>query len=173
MARNLGTVLQNNLSKGMITEATGLNFPENSVSDALNTVFEKIGSAHRRRGYDIESEAEMLGFLEEDGVLRELVWQAVDKKGGYSFLVLQIGAQIIFYELTVGDNLSSGIQPGAINLTEYQTTAGISKTACSFAAGAGFLFITHPNTDPLLVRYNSEKEVFEISRVTLYVRDLS
>lgn len=173
MARNVGTVISNNLSKGLITEATGLNFPDNAVVDARNTIFEKVGKARRRKGIDIEGGAETLQYDESDGVIREFIWQSVHNLGGFTFLVMQIGANIHFFELTVNTSLSGGVQPNSIDLNQYKAAGAgdIRGVPASLSSGAGYLFVTHPNCDPVAVRFNIEDNTFEIARLTILLRD--
>lgn len=173
MPRSVASVVQNNFSKGLITEATGLNFPDNAVTETWNTVFERIGRVTRRRGIDIEGGAETQAYQDSDGVLREYVWQSVANTGGFTFLVMQIGFDIQFYELTIDNALSAGVQPAAIDLRDFQApgSTNINNVPASFAAGAGYLFVAHPNCDPILVRFNSEENVFEVARITLLIRD--
>lgn len=173
MARNVGTVITNNLSRGLITEATGLNFPDNAVTDSLNTVFEKIGRVSRRKGYDLEGFAEALQFEDSDHVVNEYVWQSVAKNGGFTFLVVQLGWNIHFFELSVNSSLSAGVTPNSIDLRNYQAPGAseIHKTPAVFASGAGYLFVSHPRCNPLVVRFNSDDNVFEVAGITILIRD--
>lgn len=173
MARNVGTVLANNFSRGLITEATGLNFPDNAVTEAVNVVFNKIGSVSRRKGIDIESQAETKTYAESDGIIREFIWQSVALTGGFTFLVLQVGASVVFYELTVNASLSEGIVPVGLDLNDFKAPGAgdINFTPCNFAAGAGYLFITHPSCDPIVLRYNATDKEFESAKITVYIRD--
>ena len=173
MPRSVGSVVNNNFSKGLITEATGLNFPDNAVTDTENTVFEKTGRVTRRLGYDIEGGGTALAYSETDGVLREFIWQSVANSGGFTFLCLQVGDQILFFELSVNDALSKNVVPVAINLRDY-IAPGAPETKyipCSFTSGAGKLFISHPYAYPVVVRFNSEENVFEVAKITVLQRD--
>jgi len=173
MARNLGSVISNNLSRGLITEATGLNFPENATTDSLNVVYDQVGSVRRRKGFDIEGSGIAKAYRDSDGLIKEFVWQAVARTGGFTFLVVQIGTQVNFYELTTSDAISAGIQPVSLDLDTFKAPgAGEIKTVpCSFAAGNGYLFVAHPLCDPIIVRWNEDDAVFEASRIALRVRD--
>lgn len=173
MARNIGTVLVNNLSRGLITEATGLNFPDNAVTEAWNTVFERVGSVTRRRGFDLEAQAETLAYDTTNGILKEFIWQSVALTGGFTFLVLQVGWNIHFFELSLNSALSAGVQPESIDLRDYRAPgANVNRhTPASFTAGAGYLFIAHPSCEPLIVRYNDVENVFEVAMITVQIRD--
>ncbi len=173
MPRSIGTVIHNNFTRGLITEATGLNFPENAATDTLNVLHEKVGSIRRRLGIDVEGGAEAKGFNKEDGVVREFIWQSVGGMGGFTFLVLQIGYQIYFFELTVNDALSGNAQPANLDLRETSIPGSSlhNMIPASFAAGQGYLFVAHPGSDVILVRYNKDLNVFEKARVVPFVRD--
>lgn len=173
MARSVGTVLSNNLSRGLITEATGLNFPDNAVTETWNTVFEKMGRVTRRRGIDVESEAETMQYEDSDGVVREFLWNSVALNGGFTFLVVQIGWNIHFFELSANDALSAGIQPDSIDLRNYKApgSGAIEHIPAGFSAGAGYLFVAHPSCSPVLVRYNDQDEVFEVAPIKILIRD--
>lgn len=173
MARNVGSVLVNNLSRGLITEATGLNYPDNAVIESWNTKFQRVGSVTRRSAYDLEEGAEIILPETSLGLVKEFVWQSVALTGGFTFLVMQIGWVIHFFELTVETPLSASIQPASFDLRNFQAPgSSISgQTPASFSSGAGFLFIAHPSCDPVVVRFNDEENVFEVARITLMVRD--
>lgn len=174
MARQAGTVLNNNFSKGLITEATGLNFPDNAVTETWNNVFERIGSVIRRRGFDLEGSATTFVYDESDGILREFVWQSVALNGGFTFLVLQVGESVLFYELSSNSSLSAGQIPVGLDLKSYKAPGSaidIRTTPASFASGAGYLFICHPACEPLVMYYDDEKNGFFVSPLNILVRD--
>jgi hypothetical protein len=168
MARQAGNVVQNNWVRGLITEATGLNFPEDAATDADSVRFDPKGSVSRRLGIDLEGSATTLAYEVSDGVLKEFVWNAVANTGGFTFLVLQKGEAVHFFELDDGDNLSA-----SVHLSDYQAPGApaIKDTPCSFAGGAGYLFIAHPYCDPVIVRWNNGDQEFEAARVPIRIRD--
>lgn len=173
MPRNVGSVIQNNLSRGVITEATGLNFPDNAAVDALNVTFDPVGSVRRRKGFDIEGEALTKTYSDSDGLIKEFVWQSVARSGGFTFLVLQTGSTVVFYELTSSDALSAGINIVGLDLNQYKSPGAgdLRMTPCTFASGAGFLFIAHPMCNPIIVRWNEDTQAFEAALVKLRIRD--
>ncbi len=173
MARNTGTIIQNNLSRGLITEATGLNFPDNAATSALNVVFKRIGSVRRRLGFDIEGNASTVSYTTGDGVVHEFLWTAVADTGGFTFLVLQLGGVIHFFEMTSSGELSANISPKSIALVDYLSgdASMIPGTPVSFDSGAGYLFIAHPQIDPIIIRWNEQTLNFEAAQVQPRVRD--
>lgn len=173
MPRNIGAVIGNNLSKGLITEATGMNFPENAVTDAENVVFNPSGSVERRKGFDVEGGAIAKSYQSSEGIIKEFLWRSVARTGGYSFLVVQMGDEIHFYEVTQHDSLSQQIRIEAILLQNYKAPGAtdIHRDPVSLASGAGYLFIAHPKCDPIMVKYNSDTDIFEQARVEIMIRD--
>lgn len=174
MPRSVATVVSNDFRKGLVTEATGLNFPDGAVTDSLNTQFLMTGAAQRRLGIDVEGSATAFAYdPTTDGVIHEFVWQAVALAGGFTFLVLQIGYNINFFELTTSSSLSLNKTPAAVDLRNYKAPGAgdIINTPASFAAGAGYLFIAHPNCDPVVVKFNSDENTFEVAKINVLIRD--
>lgn len=173
MPRQTGTVVQNNFVKGLITEFTGLNFPEDAATDALNVRFTRTGALKRRLGIDLEDEAVALTYSLSDGVIKEFVWHAVAKNGGFTFLVLQKGSVVHFFELDDADNLSLGIHPTSLDLNDFRVPGAPTpeNTPCSFASGAGYLFIAHPNCNPIIVRWENEETDFQRAQINIRIRD--
>lgn len=173
MPRNIGAVVGNDLSKGLITEATGMNFPENAVTDAENVVFKSTGAVERRKGFDIEGSATALAYDNSDGVIKEFLWKSVARTGGYTFLVMQIGYIIRFYELTQAEGLSNEVRIEEVNLTDFAAPGAqdIHTQPASFASGAGYLFIAHPQCNPVMIQYNSSINSFEMAEVVITIRD--
>lgn len=174
MPRNVASTVTNDFRKGLVTEATGLNFPDGAVTDSLNTQFLLTGAAQRRLGIDVEGSATAFAYdPTTDGVIKEFVWQAVALSGGFTFLVVQIGYNVNFFELTTQESLSLNKIPGAVDLRTYKAPGAgdIINTPASFAAGAGYLFISHPNCDPVVVKFDSQENAFKVAKISILVRD--
>jgi len=174
MARSAGTVVENNFSRGLITEATGLNFPENACTETYDCVFEQTGEVHRRLGHDIE-EGSVVEPFDGSGAVREFVWKTVSNNGTISFLVQQLGATIFFYDLGTGLALSASQKNFTIDLTDYETISSppTGNRYCSFAAGNNFLFIAHPQCDPLTVKYDPDLDDITVVVRQLQIRDIA
>lgn len=173
MARTAGAIVENQWTRGLITEATGLNFPEHAATDADNVKFLPRGAVTRRLGIDIEGDARTLPFDENDGVIKEFVWEAVSQNGGYTFLVLQKGSYVHFFELEDGDTISAGLDDAYLDLREFLAPGGsnVENTPCSFDAGAGYLFIAHPSCEPVIVRWLSDEARFQFAEIVIQIRD--
>ncbi len=173
MPRGEVTTVQNKLTRGLITEATGLNFPEDAVTDALNVKFDPVGFVERRKGFDLEGDAETLAYEDSDGVIKEFLWTAVAGTGKYTFLVLQKGSVVHFFKLQASGNVSPNLMPVSLNLEDYKAAGAsqIHETPASFASGQGYLYIAHPKCDPVLMRWNPETAAFQATRINLLIRD--
>lgn len=173
MARSAATAVENNFSKGLITQATGLNFPENACTETFNCVFEQTGQVRRRLGIDLESEGVTQAYTDSTGVIREYLWRAVARTGSFIFLVVQLGQNVVFYELVNGGNFSQNLAPFAVDLNDYLAPAAsqVNLIQCGFASGNGRLFITHPKCDPIMVSYDEDTNMLEQTRITVRVRD--
>lgn len=177
MARNLGTLLTNNFSRGLISEATGLNFPENAVTDSLNVEFKKLGNVVRRKGYDSEgsaSVAEFWGEGKDEGVYKEFIWNTVGNHGGFTFLVLQSGGAVRFFNMADPESVSAGLHHAAIYLEDWKRVGAPSvfEIPVNFSSGGGYLFIAHPSIDPVVVKYDEDDDELAATTIQIFVRDL-
>lgn len=193
MPRSSAVSIENNFSRGLITEATAMNYPENSVVEAQNCVFDKTGKVIRRYGIDFETSNtnhlfENLGIMGsalapedyyDQCVVTEYEWTTVSNDGNISFLVVQIGNILSFYRVGPTNNLSSDRQSYTIDLTTYQVAVTevddegqyVASQECSYSSGFGYLFVTHPLCHPFYVSYDPETDAFADVFIDVKVRD--
>lgn len=175
MPRSKQIEIVNNFSKGLITEATGLNFPENACTETLNCVFDYKGVVTRRLGFDYENGYETDSLTRSDSAVAEFLWEAPNGDGTLSFVVVQVGTVLRFYEVDVDGALSPGMKSFTIDLTSFDTSGnpGVGAVACQFSSGKGYLFVSHPYCDPFYVSYASAAggSVTGAS-ITVKIRDL-
>src|SRR5690349_19732939 len=98
MARQAAVSVENNFSRGLITEASGLNFPENACTETYNCEFNLDGSVNRRLGFDFEANYETKTINRTNSVVRPYLWKNVAGNGDVTLLVVQVGLTIYFYE---------------------------------------------------------------------------
>jgi hypothetical protein len=163
----------NNFSKGLITEATGLNFPENACTDALNCVFDYKGVVTRRLGFDYENGYELDALTRSNSAISEFLWEAPNGDGTLSFVVVQVGTVLRFYTVDFDGALSPGMQSFTIDLTNFDTSGnpGVGTVACQFASGKGYLFVSHPYCDPFYVVYSAAGPSVTGTTITVKQRD--
>src|ERR1700755_1805894 len=91
------SVVENNFTKGLITEFTGMNFPEHAATDCDNCVFDITGEVSRRMGIDLEE-----GYGENLtptalSAINTYKWQNAGGDGSTQILVVQTGVTLSFY----------------------------------------------------------------------------
>lgn len=161
MPRQTNVSVENNFIKGLITEATGLNFPENAATDTDNCVFSRIGNVTRRLGLDFETDYTTAGIDFTGNAISYFKWDNVGGDGNIEILVKQVGGTVYFYRsssATVASPLSQQLLVSSITLSSFiaagSGTVDITKE-CTYAAGNGYLFIFHPNTEPVSCIYSA------------------
>lgn len=173
MPRSNNISIQNNFTKGLITEATGLSFPENACTDTNNCVFNTKGSVSRRYGIDFED-----GYTTATGslagsVVVSYLWKNAAGQGDVSFTVVQIGNTLHFYSLSSSEAMSAGKHATTIDLSTYMPS-GITSVAtmeCQFSSGNGLLFVTNPNLDSFYVTYDPSADTLTGTEITIQIRD--
>lgn len=175
MARNAGVQIENNFTKGLVTEATGLNFPENACTDTLNCIFDRTGKVTRRLGIDFEfgHDSTFTLHTNENSVYVEYNWQAVAGQGDLDFVVTQVGSMVFFYQPISNGSLSAGRKPFSIDLNAYKIAGAPNSNSkpAQFASGKGYLFIVHPYCDPVYVKYNRDTNQITTTVITIRIRD--
>jgi hypothetical protein len=172
MARSAAITVENNFSKGLITEATGLNFPENAVTETFDCIFDQTGLVYRRAGLEFESEFAVSVVSYTDAAIAEYVWVSVDKDGDKTFLAVQIGTTISLYEME-DDQVISDNETFSYSLLTFAVPGAenIARTPVSFAAGEGLLFITHPGCEPVFIERDDDGN-FTVTEVEIRIRDV-
>lgn len=173
MARVAATQIENNFSKGLITEATGLNFPENSCTETYNCLFGTIGEATRRLGFDKEHLGSSATINRSNVVTTTYLWKDAGGDGTTSFVVVQIGSTLRFYNSTSNATVSAGLHATTIDLTTYSPSGAPSPGTkeCQFSNGNGYLFVTHPNLEPFYITYTVSSNSITSSQISIQIRD--
>lgn len=171
MPRNAGAFVENSFIKGLITEATGLNFPENAVVDTDNCVFDETGRVSRRFGIDFETGHVLRTIDRDDCAVAHYRWKAAAGSGTLSFAVSQVGSTIYFYQ--IDDYSISAKYKGSISLTPFLASGAPSPSTkiCQFAEGNGYLFVAHPYCETIYIEYDTDFETFTANQIDLLIRD--
>lgn len=171
MTRNAGFTVENNFVNGLVTEATGLNFPENAVTDTDNCVFDSDTSFRRRNGIDLEVGYSVRADPQVHQAVSEFVWESAAGDGNLTFLVQQTGRYLTLFSANTGPAISGNvlsvldIAPYALDYTQ------LISNIFQYAAGFGKLIVTHPFMDPLYIEYNKGSGAFSITQVVIQTRD--
>jgi hypothetical protein len=174
MARNAGVSTETNFNRGLITEVTGVNSPENSVTETINVIYDRKGRALTRKGFEYEEGVDQQ-VIGTSGVRGEYLWETISDNSSKDFVVLQIGEFLHFFEVTGDESLSAGYQTFTVDLTDYKVTgfynSQVRATLATFATGKGYLFVTHPNCETLYIKYNKGSGTITVSEITIQIRD--
>jgi hypothetical protein len=147
-------------NKGLITEATGLTFPENACTDTDNCVFSRLGRVTRRLGIDYEANKTLNTITVDSNAISTFKWDNAGGDGNTKVLVQQVGATLYFYvssSATTSAPLSSTKLASTVTISSFVASGGSFNTAveCQYASGNGYLFVFHPSCDPFYVTYTS------------------
>lgn len=180
MAEVPAVKLYNNFTKGLITEADQLTYPENSAADMDNCVPFIRGNVKRRYGIDWEPDAQASPYnLGETDLattaINEYKWENVGKAPNFNFLVVQIGVTLYFYDLDFSP-LSSGRKSFTVDLSSYLAPGAYlsqcKATMVSMSAGRGELFVAQRYIEPIKIFHNSDTDTLTVTQVIIQVRDL-
>jgi hypothetical protein len=164
-------ILENNFRNGLITEATGLTFPQNAVTDTYNCEFDFDGSVYRRRGFDIEQNHDTKIINREDKAITSYLWNNVAGNGDVSVVVIQVGNTLHFYETTDSGTISIGEQATTVTLTAVSGAPIVDTVECQYSDGNGFLFVTHPYIEPLRISYDVSAHTASTLSIGIQIRD--
>lgn len=176
MAQQPLVAVENNFTKGLVTEFTGLNFPENAATDCDNCEFTLVGNVTRRLGIDYEDHNADIGIDRSGQGVNTFKWNNAGGDGLTQVLVTQVGGSLLFWkssDATEALPLSRQQLSSTITLFNFRI-AGVTfdETAeCQFSDGNGYLFVYHPSCDPFYCTYNNG--VITGNQITVKIRDFA
>ena len=177
MARSSQVLVENNFTRGLITEATAMAFPENAVVEIDNCDISSRGIVTRRYGVDYETDktiTAMSTITSNTGAIAEYTWNTVGETGTVNFIVQQIAEKLVFF-LVDNTGLSPNIKSYTVDLLTYKVAgwadSDVYTTACGISSGAGYLFVTNPFCDPITVEYNYDTDTITVSSLDISIRD--
>lgn len=175
MARVAATQIENNFIKGLVTEATGLNFPENSCTETYNCVFETTGEVTRRLGFDAQANSTSITINRNNVVTAHYLWIDAGGDGTTTFIVQQIGSTLRFYNTTAAGTIVGGLHVDTVDLTAYSPSGAPSPATkeCQFSSGNGYLFVTHPNLEPFYVSFDASTDNITSTQIDIKIRDFT
>lgn len=173
MARKAAVKVVNNFSKGLITEATGFNFPEDAATDALNVVFTDNGEVEKRKGFNYEDNFQFFSTSTDSKSIKEFLWENASGNVQFNFVVVQVGAILHFYLLGDSTAISGQKKSFTVDLNTYKVAGSpaIEEIEVSFAVGLNYLFVAHPFIESIYIKYEPETDSLTTVPITLYIRD--
>ena len=163
-----------NFTKGLNTEATPLNFPENTAQELDNFDLFRTGEIKRRLGLDFEDaytvRPETTPAADADTAAMSLhEWKAVNGKGDVNFLVVQVGTKLFFHDL--GAEPVSGTLRGSIDLASFKTGPAPENKVYTSAFGEGIMIVCNSEQDPAIIEFDEDTEEFSATAVKMEIRD--
>lgn len=156
MPQTIANSIENNFTKGLITESTGLNFPENAATDTDNCTFTLIGDIQRRSGYDQELNGQWNSVSRNSAAINSYKWNNAGGDGNTQIVVVQVGSSLYFYRSSTATSLAplSKQLLGTVDITNFSTNVpALSSSECQFADGNGYLFVYNTNCTPFFCSY--------------------
>lgn len=163
-----------NFTKGLNTEATGLNFPEDAAVDLDNVELFTTGEVKRRLGLDFEGGYSLSADVFAESTLTTAAistheWRSVNSIGELNFLALQIGLKIYFYDL--GAEPVSGTLVGSVDLDSFSTNSNAASFLIDASFGEGRMLVTSRFLEPLYIEYDGDTATFSTHMIQLLIRD--
>lgn len=173
MPRQTKITVQNQFGKGLITQATGLTFPENACTDTDNCIFSYIGDVRRRPGFDFENSYDTDTIDLPGNVIVTYLWKNVASEGDILFVVTQVGNFLYFYRVGAEASLSASKHANVIDLHDFMpsTVVSVANLECQFSSGNGILFVTNRRLESFYVSYDPDADTFMGTQIDLMVRD--
>lgn len=178
MPSQLITSVENNFTKGLVTEFTGLNFPENAATDTSNCEYTLVGDVIRREGINTELNGATFSISTPLKAIADYVWNNPGGDGNSKLLVEQLGPTLYFYNVatpTAALPLSTQKLIGTIdvsaNVVSGQTFDATSE--CQFSDGNGYLFVYQKTCDPFYITYNAGTKALASNIIKVNIRDFT
>lgn len=175
MSRSLGVSIENSFIKGLVTEFSGLNFPENSCVDALNCIFSEKGEVFRRGAIDMEEGGnyKTISSTLATDIVRSFYWRGAGQSSDTNLVVYQIGNTLYFYK----DEKDVPLSATSTSITytlDPNRIAGSPSTRndpCAFVSGNSKLFIAHRYMQPFYLEYNETTKTLTATKIDIQIRD--
>lgn len=176
MPQSLTQKQVNTFTGGLITEASELTFPENASVDELNCSLERDGTRRRRKAVVLEDNAVTDGIVIPEGsVFHTATWYNVAGQPNLEFLVVQIGADLAFYEKSKDPLSAQKVALGGLTsiLQVYtaNNTYNPSEERIQVTSINGTLIIASPAIKTLRVEYDPVAVSLTYSIISFKERD--
>lgn len=168
MPRNTAPIEQNTFVAGLVTEASPLTFPPNASLDEENFNLNRNGSRSRRLGFDLEDgfvqvETTATVPLDNNLMVSSFKWQNVGGNANQTFIVVQIGKQLSFFDSSI-----TPLSAGLIAQWDYDEADAVRKF--SYASVDGMLVVVTGRKEIDTFQYENGK--FTKLSKRLKIRDL-
>lgn len=173
MAQKSAVLVENSFINGLVTEATGLNFPDKAVTETYNCEFDLDGSVYRRTALDLEQNFSTKTIDRSGSVIKTYLWQNVAGDGNVTVAVVQVGDTLHFYETNGTGIFSSGEQVTTVTLTPVSGAPTPDTVEAQFTDGNGYLIVTHPYCEPMRISYDIAAHTATEEDIIIKIRDFA
>jgi len=178
MPKNSTKAEFNSLIKGIITEASPINFPAEASIDEQNFIINKDGTRQRRLGLDLEDNYDWVSIGGITKIPVTYVWESVNNQPNLNFLVVQrfknlppgpppaYQCSLHFFDLAE-TNLSQDGYLGSLNVVSMASRG--SFEGLSFSSLEGALIIAGGGSSIGIITYDGTTFTLDAQRIQ--VRD--
>lgn len=180
MPQNFSQTAKTQFNKGLLTEFSELNFPNEASIDELNCDLFKAGNRTKRLGLSLETGNEwQVGPFKDGKLFHTTKWENVGGDSSLEYLVVQAGNRLRFF--TKGKAPLSG-QPVptsdsdptvyTLNLSNYNSPTGLGagSSKVDVASIDGDLIIVSPQIEAIRLQRNDDGS-FTDSAIDFRIRD--
>lgn len=171
MTQRSAVLVENSFVNGLVTEATGLNFPDKAVTETYDCEFDIDGSVYRRNGLDFEEDFNLKTIDRASSAINSYLWQNVAGNGNVTVAVVQVGNKLYFYETNGTGIFSTGAQTTTVTLTPVSGAPQTDTVEAQFCDGNGYLIVTHPYCEPMRIAYDIDAHTATATNIILKIRD--
>lgn len=177
MARSVGYSNTASFVKGLITEASELNFPADASVDEDNCELLKAGNRRRRLGVDVDGSlsnnalALPLSTLRDEAI-SEHRWTNPGDNPDKEFYVIQVGATLYFFDAT--NDVVGQKKTFTVDLSLYKAPAA-AKVGCErvhVSSGDGKAFVVSSVLEPIFIAYDDAADTIAVTQIAVRIRDL-
>ncbi len=173
MPQSLTQRTVNTFTKGLITEASELTFPENASVDELNCSLGRDGTRRRRKAVTLEDNHVLSDVVVPEGALvQTLDWYNVAGQVNLEFLVVQVNNILYFYEKST-DPLSANKYSGSVDLNTHSASNNLSPSEerVQVTSLNGYLIVASPAINTFYLEFNTSTEAFTATSISFKERD--
>lgn len=180
MPRAIAIKPQFTFTRGLLTEASELNYPSDFFEDGDNIELDTKGDISRRLGLGAESNYVLSSTSLSEGIIAQYaidgyVWRNVAGDGNRNFVVLQVGPTLYFYDLST-DPVSGNEKSFTVDLVAFASPSAtnLAGSYVYYASGnSDKLFVTGSQIEPFYIEYDVDTDSISTSVVSVEIRDFS
>jgi len=159
--------------KGLITEASLLNFPEGASVDEVNCDLRRTGVRETRKGINFDSTGDLSTWTLDEGLpTAEFTWENVSGESGVEFLVLQTGDTLRFYDKSFSP-VSDGEKSFTVDLNVYTASNSylVDRERISASTVGSYFVVTSRAIESIILSYDVDTDTISVREMMPRIRD--